>query len=106
MGRVARLHGLGVRSKSERLSQMAAYWHRTRRRSEQERSASGSPSSWPPIIEALHRAARGGWRGTVRKQPRSAMRGILIAVIATAAVLGTLLWVLWMGATSTGTVPL
>jgi hypothetical protein len=34
------------------------------------------------------------------------MRGILIVVIATAAVLGALLLILWIDATSTGTVPL
>jgi hypothetical protein len=103
MGRVSRLRGLGVRYKNERLSQAAAYWHRMHGRSEQQRAA----SSWPPIIEIpLHRATGGGWRGTTRKQPRSAMRGILIVVIATAAVLGALLLILWIDATSTGTVPL
>jgi hypothetical protein len=34
------------------------------------------------------------------------MRGILIVVIATAAILGALLLILWIDATSTGPVPL
>lgn len=69
--------------------------------------SAGDPASWPPIIEvSLHRANVGNWRGTVRKQKRSPIRAILIVVVTTAAFLGALLFILWIDATSTGTVPL
>ena len=91
-GAVERLRGLGVRSESERFSQIAAYRHRTRGPSDRAGSASRRSSTWTLIIEG--------------KQPRSPVRAILIVAIATAAVLGTLLLVLWIDAASTGTVPL
>src|SRR6187200_2422419 len=104
---VERLRGLGVRSKSERFSETGAYRHRTRGPSDQPRSASRRSSTWTLIIEVpLHRAARGGSPATIPKQPSSPVRAILIVAIATVAVLGTFLLVLWVDAVSTGTVPL
>jgi hypothetical protein len=40
------------------------------------------------------------------KKPTNVRRSMVIAVVTTAALLGALLLVLWMNASSTGTVPL